>query len=250
MSSAARDHTINRILSTPVRQTPFPHIVVEEAFPPAFYAEIRRRLLPNSCYTPLIKTGRVGNTYRPERLSLFPQNVGNLDTTEDNKTFWTGLFKAYNDRRFVETWLKVFQEPIDERLMAGNVPAFVKTGAVNLTCEMYLMRDLTNYVLTPHTDSQPKVVSVLFYLPGDDSHPQLGTSLYAPKDKSFTNAGGPHLPAENFDLVTTLPYKPNTMVAFPKSSVCFHGVEPVRGVDQQRDLILFDIKFLESKAAK
>jgi len=83
---------------------------------------------------------------------------------------------------------------------------------------------------------------VLFYLPRNANRIDLGTSLYAPKDPSFRCAGGPHYDHGRFDRITTLPYKPNTMIAFPKTDDCFHGVEPVEGERARRDILFFDLK--------
>ena len=39
-----------------------------------------------------------------------------------------------------------------------------------------------------------------------------------------------------------MPYLPNTLFAFMKTDHSFHGVEPVRGDDVRRDLLLYDIR--------
>lgn len=105
------------------------------------------------------------------------------------------------------------------------------------------MRDETGYALGPHTDGPAKVVSVLSYLT-HALRPQLGTSIYRPKQEGFTSAGGPHLPREDFDLLATLPYAPNILVAFPKTDDCFHGVEPVEP-GLRRDILFLDYKVVK-----
>jgi hypothetical protein len=105
-----------------------------------------------------------------------------------------------------------------------------------------VVQDRTNYVLGPHTDSPLKVVSFLFYLPADAALPHLGTSMYVPKDPSFTCPGGPHHAFENFDRLLTIPYVPNTLFGFMKTPNAFHGVEPITDENVERALLLYDIK--------
>jgi hypothetical protein len=83
---------------------------------------------------------------------------------------------------------------------------------------------------------------MLFYLPADDSRPELGTAVYVPKERAFTCPGGPHHDRANFDHMMTLPYGRNVLVAFPKTSNCFHGVEVLTNADSQRDIFFFDLK--------
>jgi hypothetical protein len=105
-----------------------------------------------------------------------------------------------------------------------------------------MMRDLVTYSLGPHTDNDKKLVSMLFYLPPDNAHPERGTSVYLPKDREFSCPGGPHHRRELFDLVATMPYHRNTVVAFPKTKGCFHGVETLVRDDSRRDIFFFDLK--------
>jgi hypothetical protein len=88
-----------------------------------------------------------------------------------------------------------------------------------------------------------KVVVLLIYLAPDESGAHLGTSLYRPKDPGFTCHNSTHHPFEDFISVKTAPYKPNSMLAFVRSDVSFHGVEPLSEQDvataSGRDLIQY-----------
>ena len=66
-----------------------------------------------------------------------------------------------------------------------------------------------------------------------------------PKDPGFTCPNSIHYPFEDFVKVETAPYKPNSLLAFLRSDVSFHGVEPLSeqdvaamqpGFDSVRDL--------------
>ena len=236
MFSAAKLHAIYKVRSAPVRTWPFPHICVPDIFPADFYAEIMRHRLADDCFTKLVETGRVGDGYSGARACVFPQKIDDLPAPEESRAFWRELFETFSDSEFAATWLSVFQRPIAEK-MADN-----QIQKPNIYHELFLMRDTTTYSLGPHTDTPRKLVSVLFYLPQDDSQSALGTSAYIPKDRSFTCLGGPHHRFELFDLVATMPYLPNTLVAFPQTKRSFHGVEPVLRDGAVRDLLLFDLK--------
>ncbi len=238
MFTAAKFHAMYRIANAVVRPFPCPHICVDEVFPPEFYAEIRRHLLPDEAYRPLVDTGRVSRAYSAARLSLFPEDLEAAPIGNDARVFWRRMFEVFSDREFGELWLQLFGPAIRGHLAEAGGQAERRA----MGSEIFLMRDLESYSLGPHTDSPAKVVSVLFYLPPDNTAPKLGTSYYLPKDRGFACPGGPHHPFDGFDRVATMVYRPNSLVAFPKTRRSFHGVEPVIGADARRDLMLYDLK--------
>lgn len=130
--------------------------------------------------------------------------------------------------------LSKFATFLNQRFGAAGEPEFKS--------EALLVQDYSTYALPPHTDSPRKVMSFLFYLPEDDSMSRLGTSIYIPKDRRQLSEGGGYCRAEDFDLLTTMPYLPNTLFAFVKTPNAFHGVEAIQERDIRRDLLLFDIK--------
>jgi hypothetical protein len=204
---------------------------------------MQRRLLPDSCYKRLAESGRVSPRYNASRYSLFPADLDGAAAAPGDRAFWTALFAAYCDAEFISLWLRVFEAAIRQRVESGAIPDEYKAQPLTANGEIFLMRDLVNYQLLPHTDAPIKMVSALFYLPADDSNAGLGTSLYVPKHLGLTHPGGGQMPRADFDLAETVPFLPNTLVAFPKTAACFHGVEPVNRPDQRRDILLFDIKF-------
>src|SRR6185369_1519735 len=87
-----------------------------------------------------------------------------------------------------------------------------------------------------------KLVVLLIYLAPDDTAEHLGTSLYRPKDPSFSCPESKHHPFEDFIRVKTAPYKPNSMLAFMRSDISFHGLEPLSETDVEsegRDVIQY-----------
>lgn len=239
MFSDVRHYVQYQILNAPLRLYPTPHIYIEQIFPPEFYARIVASLPDDSAYTRLVDTKRVNPAYSPERFSLFPAQIDDGKLDVERRVFWHQMFKTFGGRDFAAAILAKFQAQIFPRFMK---PGDTQRPNIAHGAEVFLMRDRTNYSLGPHTDSPSKLVSVLFYLAANDDRPDLGTALYVPKDRSFKCAGGPHYPFELFERVVTLPYRRNTLLAFPKTDQCFHGVEPVTTAATTRDLMLFDIK--------
>ena len=237
MFSDVRRHVAYQLANAPLRAYPFPHVVVPEIFPPEFYPTLRAALPPDEAYTRLTDTGRVGGAYSPARLAFFPGTGPGAALDAGRAAFWNGFFRALAHEELSSWIMAKFYDTLARRFGLGpNRPG------VDLETEIFLMRDLETYALGPHSDSPRKAVSVLFYLPERGDRPELGTSLYRPKDPAFRCPGGPHHPFEDFERITTIPYRPNTLFAFPKTDDSFHGVEPVVGAAVRRDLMLIDLK--------
>lgn len=237
MFSDVKLHLIYKLLNTQVRTYPYAHVYVTDIFPAGFFEELRANLPAQDQYAVLADTGRVGTGYSRARLSLFPSELDKTALPAPQRDFWRRVFQTLGDGEFGSAVFKLFRPFIEER--------FRKEGGgrgLKVWHETFLMRDMETYSLGPHTDNVTKLVSMLFYLAPDRSSEELGTAMYVPKDRSFTSEGGPHLDFEDFDHVYTAPYAPNVVVSFPKTAACFHGVQPVKGPNKQRDILFFDLK--------
>ena len=234
MSSDVRLHVIYQIANAPVRAFPYMHIYVPEIFPPDFYRELRTKLPPAAAYQTLHALGRVSAAYSDKRsaVPLTPEGVEALP--EPSRGFWTEI----------GSWLLggLFAQAIANKFMPVLAKRFGNDATPALYDEAFIVSDTTSYSLGPHTDSAPKVLSALFYLPPDDSLAHLGTSLYVPKDHKFRCTGGPHHPFDKFERVMTMPFVPNSFLAFARTDVSFHGVQPITGPSVRRDILQYDIK--------
>lgn len=231
MTTSLAAHLSDKIRNASIRRDPFAHLVIDDVFPEDVYAELRQRLPATEYFRRFKDSGRVDDTYSPHRLAFAPAQLDRL--TGAARTFWTALFAEVTAREFTAAIIDKFATD----LKFGDTD-----GDVRIATETCLMRDQTGYELGPHTDSTAKLVSLLFYLAPDDAHPELGTSLYLPKDRGFFCPGGPHHPFELFDRIATVPYRPNSLMAFAKSERSFHGVEPVSDTSLHRDLLFVDLR--------
>src|SRR5207244_912794 len=81
----------------------------------------------------------------------------------------------------------------------------------------------------------------------------LGTSLYRPKAAGFSCPNSTHYPVEDFIRVKTAPYRPNSLLAFFRSNVSFHGLDPLSEQDVSssgRDLIQYTLHDQEQRLAQ
>ena len=160
---------------------------------------------------------------------------------EDKRQFWDGLQRWLVGGRFGHLLFSKFGPFIEERFKGQATPEFYD--------ESLLVQDITNYKLGPHTDAPRKVITVLFYLPKDESQQHLGTSIYVPNEPNFTCPGGPHYPREGFEKLYSMPFVTNSLFCFLKTPNSFHGVEPVGDPDTRRWLLLYDIYARQMPAA-
>ena len=234
MSFDAENHVLYRIANAPLLAYPFPHFYATDVFPADFYAELRRRLPEQAGYTRIDETGTVAKGMYKERF------VCSLDELEGREfesgagtSFWADLSGWLLGDAFSRLILDRFRPSLRERFGPDNEPR-IETDA-------RLVRDFTNYAISPHTDSPRKVVSLLFYLPQDDAMRHLGTSIYAPKNPDFRCEGKGHHSFDLFKKVATMEYRPNTLFAFFKTERAFHGVDRIADAEVVRDLLLYNI---------
>jgi hypothetical protein len=134
-----------------------------------------------------------------------------------------------------------FRARIMEKFRPDIAQRFGTGSALSTDIDARFVRDFTDYSIGPHTDTPRKLVSLLFYLPRDESMRHLGTSIYAARDASFRCEGKRHHSYKGFKRVASLPYVPNALFAFFKTDYSFHGVDPIADRNVERNLLLYNI---------
>lgn len=227
MFDDVRRHLIYRLANTPLLQFPFPHMVVEDALPREIYARLIAAMPPDGDYAP---TGIAG------RAAIVPDAVEHRVADPEGAALWRDVFATmmHDD---IGAWIMAkFYDQVAARFGLDQ-----PGGGVALRSSTRLVRDRAGFALRPHTDPPERVISTLIYLPRSAAHPELGTSLYLPNDPEMTCPGGVEHDPALFDRAATIPFRPNTLLAFPKTPACFHGVEAAIGPGGRRDLLLFDL---------
>jgi hypothetical protein len=233
MSFDVEQYVCYRIANAPVLRHPFPHFYVESVFPDDFYRDLRARLPALDGYKRIDETGSVAKGDYQARYVCSLTELEEREFEQGRGTFWMELNRWLAGDEFARTILDKFQFALPQRF-GSDVETRIET-------DNRLVRDFTTYAIAPHTDSPRKLVSLLFYLPPDDSMRHLGTSIYAPKDPSFRCEGTAHHSFEGFKRVATMAYRPNTLFGFFKTNRAFHGVEPIAEEKVERDLLLYNI---------
>jgi hypothetical protein len=121
----------------------------------------------------------------------------------------------------------------------STVEACLEKFGIQKKCRLSasLVRQRVGYSLGPHTDSPNKVLTLLFYLPSAEDDVSSGTVIYRPKDGRRCD-GNKHHEFKDFETVKAMPFLPNSVFAFEKSNLSFHGVETVKKV---RDVLQYNI---------
>lgn len=210
---------------------PYPHLYVPDVFPAEFYRRLQQNLPDPGAMIPIEAARKVRGYKERFVLGLDETSLATLPAAK--QAFWADLAGWLIGANFQSLVLRKFQPFIDQRFGGRKDVQFYDEGL--------LVQDITHYSLGPHTDAPRKVVTMLFYLPPDESQKHMGTSMYLPRDPEFKCPGGPHHHRDQFALLHTNPFLPNSMFAFFKTDNSFHGVEPVADPDCRRWLLLYDI---------
>lgn len=241
MFSDAELQLAYKIGNVPFGMFPYPHFYLQDVFPADFYRQLQQNLPDPQAMIPIEKARPVQGYKERFVLGLTDEHLATLP--EAKRAFWKEINRwMVKESSFANLIFTKFQPFIEQR--------FAGQSDLEFSAETLLVQDITNYKLGPHTDSPRKVVTMLFYLPPDDSQRHMGTSMYLPADGQFTCPGGPHHAREKFVRLHTNPFLPNSLFAFFKTNNSFHGVEPVADPDTRRWLLLFDIYVRENVPPK
>ena len=204
------EHVIYQLRNTIVKNYPFPHFHCENVFPESFYEDLLNTLPSEDSYS--TRTTK----FHGRRFA---------DPTKNP------LLTFMQSDNFLSNIAQIFLPQLKERYAGKKLELFH---------DLRLVNDGQGYQIGPHTDAKWKLVSLLFYLPLDYAYHRLGTSIYTPKDPTFTCEGGPHHKFEDFNRVSTAPFTPNSCFGFFKTSNSFHGVEPIT-IPCKRDVLLYNL---------
>ncbi len=214
-----------------VQSSPFPHVFIRDVFPKSYY-ELMRQNFPNPAL--LISNGEAGRGNNLQARFVFELKPNYLETLPDEqRQFWSGFADWILCDRLRQFIIAKFSDSITRR--------FGSMEHLEFWSDAVLVEDQTTHSMGPHTDHPRKVVTLLFYLPGDESQIHLGTSIYRPKDPAFVCSGMAHHAHDKFDRAITFPFVPNALVMFTKSDISFHGVEPINDINCRRWLLMLNV---------
>ena len=232
---------VERLRCAHVEADPFPHYYLEGVLPENYYQELLRHLPGSDVYENLYEvTGLKLDHFRHRYQRDLNEGWTNALPPE-LQTFWKSFNEWFLSPQLAQAFLETFAEPLRPR---------IGEAWPEVSVEAQFIRHRAGYFLGPHSDLYTKLVVVLLYLAPDARAERLGTSLYRPKRVGFSCPDSKHYPFEDFIRVKTAPYKPNSLLAFVRSDISFHGLEPLTEADvatEGRDLIQYVV---HDKAAR
>ncbi|CAO3378812.1 hypothetical protein [Azospirillum argentinense] len=223
-------HVLRRLEETPLREEPFPHLVVPDALPADLYARAVAHW-PSFEALALLQMDSLPRRYQT---LLGDRNL------RDMKPEAAAVWREVRDSLFgPETLAR-----LAPRFPALAAKLATPVGRRPAMVYARLVEDHAGHAMLPHTDVFGTFLSMLLYMPADGRRPDLGTALYRPCDPAFTADIGrstERFPREDFELAGTAPFLPNHLLAYAPSDRSFHGVEPVEAPCTRRFLLLFAV---------
>lgn len=187
------DHFEYQVRNAVIQQWPYPHIEVHEIFPDWCYRELVRQIPDRESY----------KTYDDECYGTI--------VCDDLPDVWQGLVSDLQSDKVAD----IFREK------------FGKLHSTTGSTRFRLHKDLEGFEVSPHPDKIHKEISILIYLPMDLLKPiddTLATHICVPKTNDRYDDG--HHSWEDFNIVKSVKYEPNKLLAFSPAFETYHAVKP------------------------
>jgi len=208
--SRIKAHVSHAIRTADMRTDPFEHIVVEEVLPPAVYDLLCAAIPPDVFF----------QDHDPIKLNIsLPVTFGPALATH----VWNFVDGVIAARIIQPAVIERFYEPLQHHYDTIFGPSFrAQANALpHLPGSGRLMLRRRGYHLGPHRDPKRSLLTCLLYLarPGDSE--VHGTQLFRvldDREASYKQTYYPEAEGGRCELVTVVPFRPNTMLVFLNSS--------------------------------
>ena len=223
-------NTVRSLLRSTINETPFEHCIVHKVFSDADYAKIHCHWPDFEAFDPLSDSN---SGWYPERRQFRLTDDKLLSLNASQRDFWEELRTSFTSSAFLKAALTKFQGTVGPRLKNYR--------GSDIDLDLRIMEDQTQYTLGPHTDSNQKLLTLLIYVPNDRTLAKFGTSLYKPRNSRQRFNHSEHHARTDFELVSTVPFIPNSALVFARTDQSFHGVEPFIAPSMTRKLIIYNL---------
>lgn len=234
-------YTMQRIMSSELLMTPYPHSITTDFFSPRIYDCIVKHVKPMRSQRNL---KRISLHMSPKEIEQARRSYNELNTPshldriervynlkKESKNFWQEFPAILNNHRIRNLWLQRFSDPLSLRTPSFEPLKFQTYSRQLLTI------DSTNYAILPHTDTVDKLVTILIYLPENTrNETNLGTLLLQKKNSTQTLhiSGKQRALWEYFEVVKQAPFQPNVALAFSACEESWHAVKEVGKMKESR----------------
>lgn len=202
-------------------EKPFFHLEFDRVFPDDIYAKILALMPESRDYRPMHGRSKGHDlddgTHTRVKIDLFPEYIRNLPP--EKKALWDVVGRALCSEKVKQAFIRRLAPGLSKRFG----PDFAKVGMYPIPI---LTRDIPGYLITPHTDTRWKGITVQLYLPKDDANTDIGTIFHDV------------LPDGSKPKHSQMRFAPNTGYAFAVGDDTWHSADPVHDRVKTRDSIL------------
>jgi hypothetical protein len=204
-----------------VSEIPFYHAVLDHVFPDDVYAAMLKAMPVASDYRPMSGRSKghdlADGTHTRVKIDLFPEYIRHLPP--EKRAVWDFVGQALCSNPVKEAFVRKLAPGLKRRF--GD--DYAKIGMYPIPV---LTRDITGYLITPHTDTRWKGITVQLYLPPDNSISHIGTIFH---DRLADGS----LPKNR-----QMKFSPNTGYAFAVGDNTWHSADRIGPEVTTRDSIL------------
>jgi hypothetical protein len=216
-----REYIAASIDAAPAFDAPFTHLVLDRVFPDDIYALMLANMPEANDYRPMHGRSKghdlADGTHTRVKIDLFPEYIRHLPPQQ--RAVWDIVGRALCSRPVKEAFVRRLAPALERRFGGGYA-----------TIGMYpipiLTRDIPGYLITPHTDTRWKGITVQLYLPRDASTTHIGTIFHE------------KLPDGSLPKTKQMKFAPNTGYAFAVGTDTWHSADAVGPEVRTRDSIL------------
>ena len=201
--------------------SPFTHLLFDRVFPDDIYALMLANMPEATDYRPMHGRSKghdlADGTHTRVKIDLFPEYIRHLPPQKC--AVWDVVGRALCARPVRDAFVRRLAAPLERRFGAR----FARTGMYPIPI---LTRDIPGYLITPHTDTRWKGITVQLYLPRDRSTAHIGTIFH----EKLADGSLPKRKQMSF--------VPNSGYAFAVGTDTWHSADPVGPEVRTRDSIL------------
>jgi hypothetical protein len=211
---------VSSIDAATISEAPFTHLTFEQVFPDDVYALMLANMPEATDYRPMHGRSKghdlTDGTHTRVKIDLFPEYIRHLPPQQ--RAVWDVVGRALCSQPVKEAF---------KRRLAGPLTRRFGKRKIGMYPIPILTRDIPGYLITPHTDTRWKGITVQLYLPRDRSTTHIGTIFH---DK--------HADGSCAAKAKQMSFAPNSGYAFAVGTDTWHSADPVGSEVKTRDSIL------------
>jgi hypothetical protein len=215
------DFIVKSVDAAPHFDAPFTHLVLDRIFPDDVYAAMLANMPEASDYRPMHGRSKghdlADGTHTRVKIDLFPEYIRHLPPQK--RALWDVVGRALCSAPVRDAFKRQLAPALERRFGARHA----ETGMYPIPV---LTRDIPGYLITPHTDTRWKGITVQLYLPRDSSTAHIGTIFHEKR------------PDGSLPKVKQMAFAPNTGYAFAVGTDTWHSADAVGPEVRSRDSIL------------